>query len=152
MTTNNKDFKVKHGIQVTGDAVIGGNITAADPTSDSHVVTLAYLNANKSTGFDVSSIAPSSPLDGDTWFDSVTQRLNVYHNGSWITMAGVQDTLTVPQHIHDTSIDGSGLIVTQFTDGASLTSPQGSPVDAGGVSTSVWDSVLDGGLATDSYN
>lgn len=152
MTTSSKDFKVKNGIQVGGDAVVNGNIIAASPTADDHVVTLAYLNENMTTGFDVSSVAPSSPTDGDTWFDSVTQRLNVYYSGTWITMAGVEDTLTVPQHIHDTSIDGSGLIVTQFTDGASLTSPQGAPVDAGGVSTTVWDSVLDGGLATDSYN
>jgi hypothetical protein len=152
MATTNKDFKVKNGIQVAGDAVINGNVVAASPTADNHVVTLSYLNANMATGFDVSAVAPSSPEDGDTWFDSVTARLNVYYNGAWITMAGVQDTLVVPQHIHDTSIDGSGLIVTQFSDGASLTSPQGSPVDAGGVSTTSWDSVLDGGLATDSYN
>tara|TARA_R110001606_G_scaffold301075_3_gene448765 strand:+ start:132 stop:590 length:459 start_codon:yes stop_codon:yes gene_type:complete len=152
MTTNSKDFRVKNGIQVAGDAVINGNIAAASPTADNHVVTLSYLNANMTTAFDVSSIAPSSPTDGDTWFDSVTRRLNVYYDGLWITMAGVEDTLTVPQHIHDTSIDGSGLIVTQFSDGAAISSPQGSPVDAGGVSTLSWDSVLDGGLATDSFN
>lgn len=152
MATTNKDFRVKNGIQVAGDAVIGGTITAADPTDDSHVVTRGYFLANQSTGFDVSSTAPSSPSNGDAWFDDVTQRLNIFYGGQWLTVANIDDTLTIPQHIHDTSIDGSGLIVSTFTEGGQITSPQSTPVDGGGVSTTTWDSILDGGSATDNYN
>lgn len=153
MATTDKDFKVKNGIQVAGDATVGGTITAADPTADSHVVTLAYFTANQTAGkLPVASTAPSSPVEGETYIDSVTNRINIYVNGQWLTMAAVDDTLNLPQHIHDTSIDGSGLIVSTFTEGGSITSPQSSPVDGGGVSTTSWDALLDGGSATDNFN
>jgi hypothetical protein len=152
MTTTSKDFKVKHGIQVTGDATVGGTITAATPTADNHVVTLGYFNANGSANFDVASTAPSNPINGQTFFDSVTSRLNVYMNGSWITMAAVDDTLAIAQHIHDTSIDGNGLIVTSFINGGSLSDPQSSPVDAGVAATSSWDVLYDGGTVIDTFN
>jgi hypothetical protein len=153
MATVDKDFKVKNGIQVSGNAVIGGTITAADPTSDSHVVTLGYLNANSTSGsLPVASTAPSSPVNGTTYIDSVTKRINIYVDGAWLTMAAIDDTLVIPQHIHDTSIDGSGLIVSTFTEGGSITSAQSSPVDGGGVSTTTWTALLDGGSATDNFN
>lgn len=152
MATTDKDFKVKHGIQVTGDAVVGGTITAAAPTANDHVVTLSYFNDNASANFDVASTAPSTPVNGQSWFDSVTNRLNVYMNGSWITMAAVDDTLVLPQHIHDTSIDGSGLVVSNFVNGGALSDPQSSPVDAGAVATSSWDVLYDGGIVTDNFN
>jgi hypothetical protein len=152
MALSEKDFKVKNGIQVSGDAVIGGTITAASPTLGSHVVTLEYFTEYANSGFKAQSVAPVSPTDGDNYFDTATQRLNVFYDGSWITMASVEDTQNIPQHIHDTSIDGSGLIVSRFTDAASPTSPQGAPVDGGGVSTTSWDSVLDGGSVSDNFN
>jgi hypothetical protein len=153
MATVDKDFKVKNGIQVAGSAVIGGTITAADPTANDHVVTLGYFISNNTAGsLPVASTAPTSPNEGTTYIDSVTKRINVYVNDQWITMAAVDDTLVLPQHIHDTSIDGSGLVVSTFTEGGSITSPQSTPVDGGGVSTTTWDALLDGGSATDNFN
>lgn len=152
MATTSKDFKVKNGIQVAGDAVVAGTITAAAPTSANHVVTLAYLEANASNNLDVLSTAPLNPTNGQTYFDTVTNRLNIFYGDQWLTVANIDDTLVIPQHIHDTSIDGSGLIVSTFTEGGEVTSPQSAPVDGGGVSTTTWDSILDGGSATDNYN
>lgn len=44
MTTNVKDFKVKHGLQVAEGATFGGPITVAEPTLPSHAVTKSYVD------------------------------------------------------------------------------------------------------------
>lgn len=153
MATTDKDFRVKHGLQVAQGGSFGGAVTVGTPTDANHAVTKSYVDALVSdVNVPVDGTAPSSPENGDMWFDTLTQRLNVYYGGSWLTIATIDDTLNIPQHIHDTSIDGSGLIVSTFTSGGSFNSPQGSPVDGGGPETTVWDLVLDGGLATDNYN
>jgi hypothetical protein len=151
MTTENKDFKVKNGLQVTGSGNFGGTLTAADPTEATHVATKGYVDS-LSGSMVVGSTAPSTPTNGDQWFDTLTQRVNVYYEGTWLTMAAIDDTLTLPQHIHDTAIDGTGFIVTTFREGGSFNSPQGSSVDAGGPSTSTWTTVLDGGSVVDNFN
>ena len=151
MATSNKDFKVKNGIQVAGDATIGGTISAATPTADSHVVTKSYLEAN--TGrIPVSASAPSSPTDGMLWFDTTLERVNVYYSGIWITIATIADAEVLQDHIHDTSIEGNGLIVTTFIEGGTVSEPQSLSVQAGSPSTTTWDETWSGGLATDNYN
>lgn len=154
MATTDKDFKVKNGIQVTGDGSFGGTITAATPTSAGHVTTKSYVDAllAASGGVDVGSTPPSSPTDGDLWFDTVVSRLNVYYDTSWRTLATIDDTLNIPDHIHDTSIDGNGLIVTRFVDAGSIYDPQGTGVDAGTASTTDWTETWNGGIATDNFN
>jgi hypothetical protein len=153
MATTDKDFKVKHGLNVAQGGAFGGAVTVGTPTEADHAVTKSYVDSLVSdVSVPVDSTAPSSPSNGELWFDTLTQRLNVYYGGSWLTIAAIDDTLTIPQHIHDTSIDGNGLIVSTFTSGGSFNSPQGSPVDAGGPETTEWDMVLDGGLATDNFN
>ena len=109
MTTENKDFKVKNGLQVAGSGNFGGTLTAADPTEATHVATKGYVDS-LSGSMVVGSTAPSTPTNGDQWFDTLTQRVNVYYEGTWLTMAAIDDTLTLPQHIHDTAIDGTGLL------------------------------------------
>lgn len=151
MSTFNKDFKVKNGIQVAGDGVFGGTITAATPTSGSHLATKAYVDA-LAGGIPVDNTPPSNPNNGDLWFDTLTERVNVYYAGSWITIATIDDTLTIPDHIHDTSIDGNGLIVTTFVDGGSFNSPQGTGADAGDPFTTDWATTFNGGVAIDNYN
>jgi hypothetical protein len=69
-----------------------------------------------------------------------------------LTLAAVDDTLNLPQHIHDTAIDGTGFIVTTFREGGSFNSPQGTGVDGGGPSTTSWDLSLDGGTVVDNFN
>lgn len=153
MATVDKDFKVKNGLAVSAGGSFGGTVVVAEPTEASHATTKAYVDSLVAeTSVPVDSAAPSSPSNGDLWFDTLTQRLNVHYGGSWLTIAAIDDTLNIPQHIHDTSIDGSGLIVSTFTSGGSFNDPQGSPVDGGGPSTTQWALVLDGGTAADNFN
>jgi len=153
MATVEKDFKVKNGLIVTDGGAFGGAVTVGTPTLADHAVTKSYVDALVSeVSVPVESIAPSSPENGEMWFDTTTQRLNVYYSGSWLTIAAIDDTLNLPQHIHDTSIDGSGLIVSTFISSGSFNEPQGTGLDAGSPSTSVWTTVLDGGIAVDNYN
>ena len=152
MATVNKDFKVKNGLQVTGSGSFGGTLeVGAEPTLDSHVATKAYVDSLTGS-MTVASTPPSNPTNETQWFDTLTQRVNVYYGGSWLTLAAVDDTLNLPQHIHDTAIDGTGFIVTTFREGGSFNSPQGTGVDGGGPSTTSWDLALDGGTAVDNFN
>lgn len=151
MTMENKDFKVKNGLQVAEGGSFGDSVTVGEPTSAGHAATKSYVDA-LTGGMPVGSTAPESPDNGSLWFDTLTQRVNVYYGGSWMTVATIDDTLNIPQHIHDTSIDGTGFIVTTFTSGGSFSDPQGSPIDGGGPSTTVWSVVLDGGSPVDNFN
>ena len=151
MATVNKDFKVKNGLIVTGGGSFGGTVDVATPTLGTHAATKAYVDSVIG-GMEVGATAPSTPDNGDLWFDTLTERVNVYYSGSWITIAAVQDTLTLPDHIHDTAIDGNGLIVSTFVSGGSFNDPQGTPVDAGSYNTNSWTLVYDGGSATDNFN
>jgi hypothetical protein len=151
LATVNKDFKVKNGLIVTGGGEFGGTVSVGTPTLDTHAATKAYVDSLAS-GMVVGSTAPSTPEDGDLWFDTLTSRVNVYYSGSWMTMASIDDTLNLPQHIHDTAIDGTGFIVSQFVTGGSFNDPQGSPVDGGSYNTNSWTLVYDGGSAVDNFN
>ena len=151
MATSDKDFKVKNGIQVSGDATIGGTISAADPTADNHVVTKSYLEANSAFPT-VDSTAPSSPVAGQLWLDSVSLRLHVYDGSSWITLATKADADYLADHIHDTAIDGTGRIVTTFVDGGTPTTTFASTVEAGSPSDTDWADTWSGGIATDNFN
>ena len=151
MATVNKDFKVKNGINVLGGGTFGGAITAATPTLSTHLTTKAYVDALVG-GMPVGATPPESPSNGDLWFDTIVQRVNVYYSGSWLTIATIDDTLNIPDHIHDTSIDGNGLIVTRFVDAGSFNDPQGTGVDGGTASTTDWVETWSGGVAVDNYN
>ncbi len=151
MATTDKDFKVKNGLQVASGGSFGGAVTVGTPSLADHAVTKSYVDALIG-GMPVGSTPPVSPDNGDMWFDTLTERVNVYYGGTWLTIAVIDDTLNIPQHIHDTSIDGNGLIVTTFTSGGSFNDPQGAPVDGGGPDTTVWTLTLDGGSPVDNFN
>ena len=150
MATTDKDFKVKNGLQVTGDAVIGGTIAAANPTLSTHVATKEYVDLLALTP--VGATPPSDPSNGDNWFDTSVERLKFYYDGDWITLATSNDFQNIPDHIHDTAIDGTGRIVSIFWDAQSYDSPQIQSLDGGTPSSTTWDVVFDGGLATDNFN
>ena len=151
MATVDKDFKVKNGLVVNNGGTFGGSVTVGEPTLNSHAATKAYVDAMSGSML-VGSTAPLSPDNGDQWFDTLTSRVNVYYNGSWLTMATIDDTLNLPQHIHDTAIDGTGFIVSQFVSAGSFNDPQGSPADGGSSGQSSWTTTYDGGIATDNFN
>ena len=151
MATVNKDFKVKNGLQVAGSGSFGGTLSVAAPTEATHVATKAYVDSLTGS-MAVGTTAPSSPINGTQWLDTLTNRVNFYYNGVWYTQATIDDTNNLPQHIHDTAIDGTGFIVSQFYEGGSFNSPLGVGLDAGGPSTSEWTVVFDGGSVVDNFN
>jgi len=151
MTTVNKDFRVKNGLQVAGSGSFGGTLSVAAPTEATHVATKEYVDSLTGS-MAVGSTAPSSPTNGTQWLDTATNRVNFYYNGAWYTQATIDDTNNLPQHIHDTAIDGTGFIVSQFYEGGSFNSPLGAGLDAGGPSTTEWTVVFDGGSVVDNFN
>ena len=151
MATVDKDFKVKNGLVVNNGGTFGDAVTVGAPTLADHAATKEYVDSLTGS-MAVGTTAPSSPSNGTQWLDTLTNRVNFYYEGSWYTQATIDDTLNLPQHIHDTSIDGTGLIVSTFTSGGSFNDPQGSPVDGGGPDTTVFALTLDGGSAVDNFN
>jgi hypothetical protein len=151
MATVEKDFKVKNGLVVTNGGTFGDAVTVGAPTLAGHAATKEYVDSLTGS-MAVGTTAPSSPTNGTQWLDTLTNRVNFYYEGSWYTQATIDDTLNLPQHIHDTAIDGTGFIVTTFREGGSFNSPQGTAVDGGGPSTTTFDLTLDGGSAVDNFN
>jgi hypothetical protein len=151
LATVDKDFKVKNGLVVTNGGTFGGAVTVGTPTEATHAVTKSYVDA-LTGGIPVANTAPSSPENGDLWFDTLTQRVNVYYEQNWLTIASIDDTLNLPDHIHDTSIDGNGLIVTTFISAGSFNDPQGTSIDGGEANTVVFTQTFDGGIAVDNFN
>ena len=151
MTTVDKDFKVKNGLVVTNGGTFGDAVTVGAPTLAGHAATKEYVDSLTGS-MAVGQTAPSSPTNGTQWLDTLTNRVNFYYEGSWYTQATIDDTNNIPQHIHDTAIDGTGFIVSQFYDGATFNSPQGVGLDAGGPDTTVWTVVFDGGSVVDNFN
>ena len=150
MATVDKDFRVKNGLVVANGGTFGDAVTVGTPTIGSHATTKEYVDSV--SGITVSSTAPSSPTNGKQWLDTGTNRVNFYYNGAWYTQATIDDTNNLPQHIHDTAIDGTGFIVSQFYEGGSFNSPLGIGLDAGGPSTAEWTVVFDGGSVVDNFN
>jgi hypothetical protein len=151
MATVNKDFKVKNGLVVASGGTFGGTVVVGTPTENSHAATKAYVDSLTGS-MSVGSTAPSSPTNGTQWLDTLTNRVNFYYDGTWYTQATIDDTNNLPQHIHDTAIDGTGFIVSQFYEGGSFNSPLGIGLDAGGPDTTEWTVVFDGGSVVDNFN
>lgn len=151
MATVNKDFKVKHGLVVTNGGTFGNAVVVGEPSASNHAATKSYVDS-LAGGMPVDDTAPSTPDNGQLWFDTTTSRINVYYANTWITVATIDDTQTLPDHIHDTAIDGTGFIVSQFVTSGFYNSPQGTPLDSGSANTVSWTSTLDGGSAVDNFN
>ncbi len=152
MATTNRDFRVKHGINVAEGGTFGGTVTVATPTENAHAATKLYVDtAVGSPQIPVSGTAPVSPDNGDLWFDTLTQRMHVYYNSAWVAIATLEDAETLQDHIHDTSIDGNGLIVSIFKD-AGYYYQAGELVSAEFYNTASWNETWDGGIAIDNFN
>lgn len=59
MTTTNKDFKVKNGIQVSEGGTFGGPVAVGTPEDPQHAATKAYVD-------DIAAIAGLEVLDAGT--------------------------------------------------------------------------------------
>jgi hypothetical protein len=146
MTTTNKDFKVKHGVNVAGNGYFGGTVSVSDePTEANHVATKAYVDS-LANSTPVGPVAPSDPSNGHLWLDTASERLRVYFDGVWMTLAAGEDALILQDHIHDTSIDGDGRVDTVFQDSSQYNTPQIATISGGTPFSTTWDVVFDGGL------
>jgi hypothetical protein len=149
----NKDFKVKHGLQVANGGIFGDAVTVGTPTENLHAATKEYVDSVAAAPLvPVESDAPEAAVDGQMYFDAESKRLAIYHDGVWTTLATLADAAELPQHIHDTAIGGSGLIVSTFQDAGFYNDSSSSPVDAGFYNTASWNQTWDGGLAIDNFN
>ena len=150
MATFNRDFRVKHGINVADGGTFGGTVTVATPTENTHATTKLYVDTAVGSPT-IGTTQPGSPVNGNLWFDTLTERVHIYYNSEWVAIATLEDAETLQDHIHDTSIDGSGLIVSTFISGGAYNEP-GVLVSAGLYNTSVFEATYDGGVATDNFN
>jgi hypothetical protein len=127
-------------------------VSVATPTLANHAVTKEYVdNLTGSPSIPVTDTPPASPENGNLWFDSVTQRVHVYYDGEWLAIATLADAEVLQDHIHDTAIDGTGLIVSTFISGGSYDEP-GVLVSAGNYNTNSWEATWDGGTPIDNFN
>jgi len=152
VATVNKDFKVKNGLIVGGGGNFTGTVTVATPTLGTHATTKDYVDSiTGSPAMPVGNTAPTPASDGNLWFDTLTERVHVYYGNTWVAIATLEDAETLQDHIHDTSIDGSGLIVSTFVSGGSYNEP-GYIVSGGFYDTTEFEETWDGGVAIDNYN
>lgn len=150
MTTVDKDFKVKNGLVVSLGGSFGGTVTVDTPTELQHAATKEYVD--NMAGVEVAATPPSITRDGQFYLNSDTYHLSVSYDNEWLVLANFMDTVNMPQHIHDTSIDGNGLVVTIFQDAGFYYETPLSFNDAGFYDNLVWDALFDGGIAVDNFN
>jgi hypothetical protein len=150
MTSNLKDFKVKNGLVVNHGGSFGNAVAVGEPTLGSHATTKDYVDSV--TGTPVSNTAPISPDNGDMWFDTTAERLKIYYETDWFTIATSNDIQNIPDHIHNTSIDGDGRISTTFYDAASYDDPQSSTINGGSPDLITWAQTFDGGNPSSEFN
>jgi hypothetical protein len=152
VATVNKDFRVKHGINVAEGGTFGGTVTVATPTENTHAATKAYVDSATNNVIVASdSEFPESPTEGQLFFDTVTDHIYIFYSSAWYSIAMYSDTVELAQHIHDTAIDGTGLIVSTFKDAGFYDSSADS-TDAGFYNTVAWQVTWDGGIAVDNFN
>ena len=150
MATFNRDFRVKHGINVAEGGTFGGTVTVATPTENTHAATKSYVDIAVGSPT-IGTTQPESPVNGNLWFDTLTERVHIYYNSEWVAIATLEDAGILQDHIHDTSIDGSGLVVSTFISGGAYNEP-GVLVSAGLYNTESFEATYDGGVATDNFN
>lgn len=155
MATIDKDFKVKNGLVVALGGSFGGAVEVGTPTENAHAATKEYVDNHTGMVIVATEIeAPSDPVDGQMYFNTDTRHLSIYSSDAqdWIMIATFEDTYNLRQHIHDTSIDGNGLIVTVFQDAGYYDAIFSVTVDGGFYSIITPDGVFDGGNPTDPFN
>ncbi len=155
MATTNRDFKVKHGLDVAQGGTFGAAVTVGTPTLNTHATTKLYVDSLVGTPIvPTESTAPTSPVDGQLWFDTVSRHLSIYSTDAaeWIMIATFADTADLRQHIHDTAIDGTGLIVSIFQDAGFYDSIFTSTEIAGFYDSEYWTNSYDGGSPLDNFS
>lgn len=145
MTTYNKDFVIKNGLIVNDGATFGDSVTINGSTvaTQSYVQSaIASSGGGGGTGLIIDATEPSTPINGMLWLDTNIQRIKVYYGEAWLVLATSTDAEYLPEHKHNTSIDGDGYI-TEIVAGDS--DPNIVYLDGGTPSTTTFSTVLNGG-------
>lgn len=150
MSITEKDFKVKNGLVVSLGGTFGGTVTVDTPTELMHAATKQYVD--NASPVEISDVPPVITRDGQFYFNTDTYHMSVSYDNEWIVLANFMDTINLPQHIHDTSIGGNGLIVTIFQDAGFYYEVPLSFNDAGAYNQAIWEVLFDGGIAVDNFN
>lgn len=138
MATDNKDFKVKNGLVVANGGTFGGTVSVATPTLEDHATTKAYVDGLISSGssvIPVGSQPPLNPENGQLWYNSDFNRINVFYNGSWYAMPNLED---VPEHTHEDGAIYKTVDAGFYNDSFTI-------ADAGFYNTNTWNSLWDSG-------
>lgn len=117
MSTTNKDFKVKNGIQVAEGGSFGGPVVVGTPTSSSHATTKSYVDALAGRETFADYEAPTSPANGTTWLDMDSEQLKVYYGGVWFIVGQISsfpEGGTPDQQSFESSVDGGSAYTTDF--------------------------------------
>ena len=81
MATSNKNFKVKNGLDVAGAATANSFVKTGGAANQ-------FLKADGSISdggsAEVSATPPSSPLEGDLWYNSETGQTFVFYDSFWV--------------------------------------------------------------------
>ena len=149
MATIDKDFKVKNGLVVALGGSFGGAVEVGTPTLSTHAATKSYVDSL--AGMAVSSTTPASPVNGQLYYDTVYNRVHVYYDNQWIALANMADAELLQEHIHDTSIDGNGMLASIFLEGGSYDTV-GALIETGAYNTTVFTETWDGGSSIDNFN
>ena len=89
MATSNKNFKVKNGLDVSG-AATASSFVKTGGTSDEFLMADGSVSEGGGGSLEVSETPPSSPSEGDIWYNSTTGQTFVYYDSFWVeNIAGV---------------------------------------------------------------
>jgi hypothetical protein len=84
LATSNKNFKVKNGLDVAG-AATADSFVKLGGTSDEFLMADGSVSAGGGGGsLEVSETPPSSPSEGDIWYNSQTGQTFVYYDSFWV--------------------------------------------------------------------
>ena len=150
MSTVEKDFKVKNGLSVNLGGTFGGTVTVATPTENTHAATKLYVD-QKPIIVNTQNLAPSNPVEGQMYYDTVYNRVHVYYNSQWAALANMADAEFLQDHIHDTSIGGNGMLASIFVE-AGTYNTVGALIETGNYNTVLFSEVWDGGVSIDNFS
>ncbi len=89
MATSNKNFKVKNGLDVSG-ATTASSFVKTGGTAAEFLMADGSVSAGGGGSLEVSQTPPSSPSEGDIWYNSQTGQTFVYYDSYWVeNIAGV---------------------------------------------------------------
>lgn len=105
--TENKDFKVKHGLTVSQGGTFGGAVTVGTPTEAAHATTKSYVDALAGKENTVSLEVPTNVSDGSIWLDLSSYVLKMHYDGYWfdITQVSLSADAGSPTAVFSGTID-----------------------------------------------